>query len=117
MEIEVPIPPALGGGDFVMRELTGGEYEDGLKRAARGAKGDAGEALLDLQSEQVMLSLVKWHGKPVPSAGAAREEWWRSRTARQIAFLKGIFDKLHFVPEKEIADFFEEATKPKTAAQ
>jgi hypothetical protein len=116
MEIEVNMPPALGGGTFVMRELTAGEYEDMLRRGTRGVTGAAAsEALIELQSEQIMTALVTFKGKPVPKAGHEREEFWRGLGARQSSFLKSIFDKLHFVPEQDVEDFFQEAVTVKAA--
>lgn len=109
MEIEVEIPPALGGGSFVMRELTAGEYEDGLKRATR-VKGDAAaDAVIDLQADQAVAALTSWKGSTVPKSGTDKEVFWRALTTRQRAFVCGVFDKLHSVPEQEIGDFFEAA--------
>jgi hypothetical protein len=117
MQIEVEIPPALGGGSFAMRELTAGEYEDALKRATRVKGDDAAGAVVDMQAEQIMASLVTWRGKPVPTSGADREGFWRALTTRQRNFLTGIFDRLHTVPEQEIGDFFEAAVAAKTAKE
>src|SRR5690349_13780504 len=103
MEIEVDMPLNIGGGSFVMRELTAGEFEDALKRATREGKGDkAADAVIDMQSDQVVASLVRFKGVPVPQAGAEKEEFRRSLTTRQWAFLNGIWDKMHTIPEKEI---------------
>ena len=117
MEIEVDMPPAIGGGSFVMRELTTGEYEDAPKRATRGTKaGQSSDALVDLQADQIVASLTLWKGKLVPHAGSEKEAFWRELTTRQRHFVVGIFDKLHSVPEQEIGDFFEAAVAARSKA-
>jgi hypothetical protein len=109
MQLEVDIPPSIGGGTLVMRELTAGEFEDQLKSSTRlvgKTQGDASVAMIDMQCDQCMLALVMWRGTSVPTIGAAKEAFWRALSVRERGYLVGIFEKLHNVPEEEINGFF-----------
>jgi len=97
----IQIPPRLGGGDFVMREISCGEHEDALKRSAGGDD----SAWVDRQAEQVCASLAEWRGKALP-VGSDREAWWRANGAAMRQFLLGCYNKMNTTSDKEIEDFF-----------
>lgn len=99
----IGLPPALGGGDFVMKTLTIGEYEDRLK--AHAAAG-----LVDTQSELIMSAVVAFRGRPLP-AGTDREAWWRSQPLPIRQMLRACYERLNTIDDKEINSFFDAATE------
>lgn len=112
MQKRIPIPPRLGAGDVVMREITAGEYEDRLRRGVGGSE----SAWIDRQAEQVCSTIVMFRGKPLGSALEA-EAWWRANSAALRQFLIGCYNKLNTASDKEIEDFFaaaEEVAAPST---
>lgn len=100
----IQIPPRLGGGDFVMRQISTGEHEDRLKRNVGGND----SSWVDHQAEQVCDSIAAFKGKPLPTA-SEREAWWRAHPAALRQFLLGCYNKLNTSNDKEIADFFDAA--------
>lgn len=98
---KIQIPPRLGGGDVVMREISTGEHEDRLKKTA----GLADAAWVDHLSDQVCAAIVTFRGKPLP-VGSEREAWWRSNGSALRAFLIGCHKHINATSDKEIEDFF-----------
>lgn len=101
MKKRIMIPPRMGGGDVVMREMTCGEYEEQLLATA-----DA--KWTERVYEQVCGAIVTFRGKPLP-AGEAREAWWRALSLPLRQFLVGVHARLNSTADKEIEDFFEAA--------
>jgi hypothetical protein len=102
----INIPPSLGGGDFVIRELLAGEFEDALKAQGEAPKGKEFSAIVDTQAHLCLLSLVEWRGKPVPKGGAEGDAFWRGLTAAQRTFLIGIHERMNQVRPEEIDAYF-----------
>ena len=92
------LPKSLGGGDFVMRELTVGQTEDVLRGQGKGPS-------IGATGDLVMAALVSFRGGPIPK-GAEAEEWWRKQPARVGACLSQAYAKLHATTDEEDADFF-----------
>ncbi len=101
---KIMIPPRMGGGDFVMREISAGEYEDRLKAGVGGAD----TAWVDRQAEAVCSAIATFRGKTLEK-GSAGEAWWRSNSAALRQFLIGCYNKINAASDKEIEDFFAEA--------
>ena len=108
------IPPRLGGGTVVMRELLGGEFEDSVKAQATAPKGQELDAVVDAQSSIVLLTLEEFRGEVPPRGGIKGAEFWRSLTAGVRSYLIGLHDRLNTCKVEEVDSFFA-AGKPRSA--
>lgn len=99
--LRIPIPPRLGGGDVVMREISVGDYEDALRASSDG---------IEATANTVMASIVKFRGKPLP-VGAEREAWWRANSVSLRNLLIEYHSRIHALKEEDKAGFFEAAEK------
>lgn len=104
----INFPPALGGGDFVLRELKAGEFEDSIKAQGDAPKGKEIASVVNSTSGLVIACLVEFKGRPVPSGAIERDAFWRDLTAAQRSFLVGCHDRMNNVKPDEIDAFFAE---------
>lgn len=117
MEWTWKLPPSLGGGDFVMRELTVAQIEQIQDRAVSAAAGDekklvqAGKAA---RKDMLMAALVSWKGKPVTEP----EAWYHSLRTKELALVERAYHQIHALTKEEEAYFAEslEVGKPGAAA-
>lgn len=104
MEWTWKLPPSLGGGDFVMRELTVAQIEQIQDAALMAAGVDekklvvAGKAA---RQDCILAALVSWKGKPL----AEPEAWWRGLSAKELALLSRAYEKIHSLSKDEEAYF------------
>ena len=113
MEWSFKLPPSLGGGDFVLRELTIDTLEHIQDRVLWVAGRDDAklmQASRDAQKEQLFRAIVSWQGEPV----AAPELWWRERTSKERACVHKAYAHIHTLSDDEeryVAQSVERAPK------
>lgn len=99
------IPPSLGGGNFVMREVSLDEVERNTDAAIATAGTDerklmrAGAAV---GKENKRSSLVSWKDVPVPQDNG-REAFWARLRAKERALIDIAYDKLHKLDDDDEA--------------
>lgn len=110
------LPPSLGGGDFVLRELDVETVEQVQDAAIMAAGKDerrimkAGKAM---QTELVFKAIVNWKGVDV----TAPEAWWHSLRPKERLAVQRAYTKIHTLDEEEEAYLLEsvEAAGKKSA--
>lgn len=110
------IPPSMGGGDFVLRELDIDTVEQVQDAAIMAAGKDerrimkAGKAM---QTELVFKAIVEWRGDKV----SAPEPWWHGLRPKERAAVQRAYAKIHTLDEEEEAYLLEsvEAAGKKSA--
>ena len=102
------IPPYLGGGNVVVKELTAGEVED-ILRAESTTKKTVGLADGNaLMSALVRKSIVEFRGKPFPN-GTEGEIEWRRLPIKLKNLLQVAYEHLNNVSDDESSDFLSSA--------
>lgn len=111
MEWTWKLPPSLGGGDFVMRELTVAEVEQIQDRAFSGLGGDerkVAQAAKAVRKDLLMASIVSWKGAPV----VEREAWYYKLRAKELAIVERGYHKIHTLTAEEEAYFNDSLEAP-----
>lgn len=106
MEWTFKLPPSLGGGDFVMRELdidTLDQISDGIIMSAGRDEKKLIKASKEAQKEYYYRSVVSWRGERIESP----EIWWRACNPKERLCVARAYTKIHTLDDEEEAYLLE----------